>query len=63
MSRKLIAALILIGLSVLVLILNHGGPLSGKVTIELGFTEVSAIRSIVYFGFIAVGVAIGVLLK
>ena len=64
MSRNLGIALALIGLSVIVLILNHGGgPLGGSIKVNLGFTELSAIKSLVFFGFIVVGVAIGLLVK
>lgn len=57
MTRKLLTALILIGLTVLVLVLNRG-----SVSVDLGFTSVSGMKSLVFLCFTALGVVIGVLI-
>ena len=58
MSKRLVWALTLIGVLVLVLVMQRG-----SVTLDLGFTDVKAIKAIVCFGFAALGVVIGTLLK
>jgi len=58
MTKKLLIALILIGLSVIVLVMNRG-----TVDVNLIVTSVSGIKSLVFFAFTALGVIIGVLLK
>lgn len=58
MTKKLIIALILIGLSVIVLVMNRG-----TVDVNLIVTSVSGVKSLVFFAFTAIGVVIGVLLK
>lgn len=58
MTKKLIIALILIGLCVVVLVMNRG-----SVDVNLVITSVNGIKSLVFLAFTAVGVAIGVLLK
>ena len=59
MTRKLLTALILIGLTVLVLVLNS----RGSVSVAFGFGDLSGMKSLVFFCFTAVGVAIGLLMK
>ena len=58
MSRNVLIALILIALSVVVLIFSQD-----RVAVNLVFTQVRAMASLVYLAFIALGVVIGVLLK
>ena len=58
MTKKLLIALILIGLSVIVLVMNRG-----TVDVNLIVTSVNGIKSLVFLTFTAVGVVIGVLLK
>jgi hypothetical protein len=58
MTKKLLVALILIGVSVIVLVMNRG-----TVDVNLIVTSVSGIKSLVFFAFTALGVVIGVLLK
>jgi uncharacterized integral membrane protein len=58
MTKKLLTALILIGLTVLVLVFN-----SGSVSVNLLVSQVSGHKALVFFAFTAVGVVIGVLLK
>lgn len=58
MSRRLISALILIGAVVVLLVVN-----TGKVEVNLVFTSVSGLKSIVFLAFVAAGVAIGLLLR
>ena len=58
MTKKLLTALILIGLTVVVLLFNRG-----SVAVDLILTSVSGFKSLVFLGFTAVGVVIGVLLK
>ena len=59
MTKKLLWALVLIGLTVIVLLMNGRGSAS----VNLLVADVSAARSLVYLGFTAIGVASGVLLK
>jgi hypothetical protein len=65
MSKNLLAALIMIGVVMVILIVNttSGVLSSGKITVNLVFTSVDALRSVVFFAFLAWGVAIGVLLR
>lgn len=58
MSKGLIAALLLMGLTVVVLIFNRG-----DVKVDLIFTTVDFMKSIVFLVFMSIGIAIGVLLK
>jgi len=58
MTRKMAWSLVLIGLSVIVLIVNHD-----RMQVDLLITTVTASKSFVLMGFIGVGVAIGLLLK
>lgn len=58
MQRKLIYALILIGAAAVVLILNRG-----SISVNLVFTQIKALTSLVFLGFIIIGVVIGLLLK
>lgn len=58
MTKNVLIALILIALSVIVLIFSRD-----RVEVNLVFTQIRAVASLVYLFFIAVGVAIGVLLK
>ena len=58
MNRNVLIALILIALSVIVLVFSRD-----QVTVSLVFYQFRALASLVYLGFIALGVVIGVLLK
>ena len=58
MTKNVSIALILIALSIIVLIFSRD-----TVTVNFVFTQVRAMASLVYLGFIAFGVLIGVLLK
>jgi len=58
MSKKMIWALVLIAAVVVIAILNRG-----NMSINVVFTEVKAMRSLVLLGFSAVGIVIGLLLK
>ena len=58
MSKRLLWALILIGVLVLVLVMQRG-----SVSVELGFAAFKAIKAIIFFAFAALGVVIGTLLK
>lgn len=60
MTKKHIWALVLIGLCAIVLILNTRGS---KVSVNLIVDTFSAVRSLVFLAFIAIGVVIGVLFK
>jgi uncharacterized integral membrane protein len=62
MSKSKIVALVLIGLIALILILNKGF-LTGSVSVNLIFTTVSAAKSLVLLGAVALGVVIGILFK
>lgn len=58
MNKRVLWALILIGLVVLVLIFN-----GGKISVDLLLVEVSTLKSLILLGFVGIGVIIGVLLK
>ena len=58
MNRNVIIALVLIALSVIVLIFN-----TQKVDLALIFAVYHWTASLVYLGFLALGVIIGILLK
>jgi uncharacterized integral membrane protein len=58
MNKKMLYALILMGLTVLVLIFNRQDA-----TVDLIFDELKAMSSLIYLGFTTIGVVIGVLLK
>ncbi len=60
MHKQMIAALAILLLTALVLVFNTKGP---EVEVNLIFSAVQGIKSVVFLGFIAVGVAIGLLLK
>lgn len=59
MNKGLLWAMLILLISVLVLIFNRGG----NVSVNLLVCEFSAMKSLVFLGFISVGVAIGVLIK
>lgn len=63
MSKKVIYAFIILGLTALVLVFNSIGVWSSDVTVHLLFIKITALKSLVFFGFIVVGVIIGVLIK
>ncbi len=58
MSKKLLSALILIALTFIVLLFNRG-----SVDVDLIVTSFKGFKPLVFFGFTALGVIIGVLLK
>lgn len=58
MNKGLLWAMLILVLAVLVLIFNKG-----SVSVDLIFTSVSGLKSLVFLAFISVGVAIGVLIK
>lgn len=64
MSKKLLTALILIGLVALVLIYNSRGNWLSEPRINLDFilTKVEMLKSVAFLMFIALGTTIGVLL-
>ena len=53
-------ALLLMGLAVIVLLVNARGA---RIEVDLLFTQLKAARSMIYLGFLAIGVVIGILLK
>lgn len=58
MSKKVLYALVIIGLLVILLIFNRG-----TVSINVLFDDVNCLKSIAFLIFTAIGVVIGVLLK
>lgn len=62
MNKRVVYALLLVAVSVLVLIWNTRGT-GSRISIDLIFTTVSALKSVVFFAFMCVGLVIGVLLK
>lgn len=63
MNKKVIYAFVILGLTALVLVFNSIGTWSSEVTVNLIVTKITALKSLVFFGFIVVGVIIGVLIK
>lgn len=64
MSKKLLTALVLIGLVALVLIYNSRGNwlTEPQITIDFIFTKVALLKSVAFLIFAALGTTIGVLL-
>ena len=58
MNKRIIWALILMALAVVVLIFNKG-----DCTVNLLFTRVEALKSLIFLAFLGLGVAIGALLR
>lgn len=58
MSKQLMIALLLLGLAVAVMVINRG-----SVSLNLLVTDINAVKSLAFFGFMAWGIVIGVLLK
>jgi hypothetical protein len=58
MSKKLLSALVLIGVTVIILILQRG-----SLGLDLRITEISMAKSLGLLLFTGIGVAIGILLK
>jgi uncharacterized integral membrane protein len=58
MSKRLLYALLLIGLMVILLVLNKG-----NVSVNLIVTTVKMSAAFAYLAFAALGIAIGILLK
>jgi len=63
MSKKLLFALILIGLAALVLIYNTRSTIIDRtIRIDLLITQITVLKSLAFLIFMAVGTTIGVLL-
>jgi hypothetical protein len=64
MSKKLLTALVLIGLVALILIYNSRGNwlTEPQITIDFIFTKVALLKSVAFLIFAALGTTIGVLL-
>ncbi len=62
MDKKKILALIIVALVALVLIMNRGWWLGDKMEVNLLFTKIETIKSVVLLAFTAIGVVIGILL-
>ncbi len=58
MSKRMLWALLLIGLTVLVLIFN-----TGRDTVNLVLFDVRSVKAVIYLAFTGVGVVIGVLMR
>ena len=58
MSKKLIYALVMIGLVVVLLLAN-----TGRASLNVGFADFSIDKALLLFGFTGIGVVIGILLK
>lgn len=59
----MLAALIVLLCVALVLVFNSIGMRGGKINLNLVFFSIDALKSIIFLGFIVVGVIIGLLLK
>jgi len=62
MNKKVIYAFVILGLTALVLVFNSMG-FGRNVTVDLIFTSITTVKSLVFLGFIVIGVIIGVLIK
>ncbi len=62
MNKKVIYAFIILGLTMLVLVYNSMG-IGRNITLNLIFTTVTAVKSLIFLGFIVLGVIIGALFK
>lgn len=62
MHRKMLFALIILGLTAVVLVFNTMGA-DRKITVDLIVQTIEAYKSLAFLGFIVIGVVIGVLLK
>ncbi|NLB59498.1 MAG: hypothetical protein GX806_00210 [Lentisphaerae bacterium] len=62
MNKKIMTALILLGLVALVLVYNAIDA-NRVISVSLLFTTVKALKSLIFLAFIAVGVLIGLLIK
>ena len=63
MSKKLIFALVIIGLCAVVLVYNTRDTIIDRnITIDLLVTSVKMLKSLAFLLFLSIGVAIGVLL-
>jgi len=63
MGKKMLVALVLIGLCALVLVVNtRSSILEREVSLDLLLTTVKMLKSLAFLLFLALGVAIGVLL-
>ncbi len=58
MKKSILWAMLLLVIAVLILIFNRG-----SISVDLLVCEISTMKSIVFLGFIRVGVAIGLLIK
>ena len=58
MSKKTIWALVLLGLTVIVIVFNRG-----RDSVDLVFMDISAMKSLVFLAFTSIGVVIGLLLS
>ena len=58
MSKKTIWALVLLGLTVIVIVFNRGHD-----SVDIVFTDISGLKSLVFLTFTSIGVVIGLLLS
>lgn len=58
MSKKMIWALVLLGLTVVVIVFNA----KGSESVNLIFTKINGLKSLIYLAFTGIGVAVGLLL-
>ena len=58
MSKKMLSALVIIALLVIILVVNRGST-----SLDLLVVSVKGLKSLIFLGFTAVGIAIGVLLS
>ena len=62
MNKKMLFVLLILALVAIILVFNSMG--SGReIKVDLVVGQIEAIKSLVFLAFVAVGVAIGVLLK
>jgi len=64
MNKKMTFMFLLLGATAIILVFNSlGYKGTSKVDVNLVFTTIHAVKSLVFLGFITLGVVIGVLLK
>lgn len=62
MNKKLLIALVILGLTAIVLVFNTMGS-DRMISVDLIVQTIKAYKSLAFLGFVVVGVVVGVLLK
>ncbi len=63
MNKKMLTVLLILAVLAIILVYNTIDRSGRRINVDLIITQVTAIKSLVFLAFTAVGVAIGVLLR